>query len=97
MSAEERNFYVLAYDICDDKRRAKIARLMESMGVRVQGSVFEAYLSQKELESVTRKALRLMRKEQDSLRIYSLCRACLEKVKTHGQGQVTPAPGLMIV
>jgi CRISPR-associated protein Cas2 len=97
MSASERDFYVLAYDIHDDKRRVKIAKLMESMGARVQGSVFEAYLTQKELEALTRKAARLMRKEQDSLRVYYLCRACLEKVKTHGQGQLTPAPGLMIV
>lgn len=40
--SNERTFYVLAYDLSDDRRRAKIARLMESMGERVQGSVFEA-------------------------------------------------------
>lgn len=97
MNAANREFYVLAYDIHDDKRRAKIAKLMESMGARVQGSVFEAYLTPKELETLTRKALRLLRKDQDSVRVYYLCRACLEKIKTHGQGQVTPAPGLMIV
>lgn len=97
MNTADRDFYVLAYDIHDDKRRAKIAKLMESMGARVQGSVFEAYLTQKELETLVRKAMRLIQKNQDSLRIYSLCQACLEKVKTHGQGQVTPAPGLMIV
>ena len=53
---DERDFYILAYDIGNDRRRAKIARLMESMGARVQGSVFEAYLKPDELESMLRRA-----------------------------------------
>jgi CRISPR/Cas system-associated endoribonuclease Cas2 len=35
---DERNFYVLTYDIASDKRRAKIARLMESLCERVQAA-----------------------------------------------------------
>lgn len=93
----ERIFYVLAYDITSDKRRLKIARLMESMGVRVQGSVFEAYMEAAELEKVVKKALRVLDEKEDTLRIYFVCEACRAKVRTLGKGEVTPPPGLMIV
>jgi len=95
--SKERVFYVLAYDMTDDRRRAKIARLMESLGLRVQGSVFEAYLTKSELEKLLKRAVKLMKAEEDSLRIYMLCAACREKVRTEGRGQVTPPPGVIIV
>jgi CRISPR-associated protein Cas2 len=95
--AEERAFYVLAYDIASDKRRAKIARLMESLGLRVQGSVFEAYLTPAELEKLIRRARKALLEKEDSLRIYTLCAACRAKVRTIGLGEVTPPPGVVIV
>jgi len=94
---EERSFFVLAYDIADDRRRAKIARLMESMGARVQGSVFEAYLKPVELDDLLRRARKILKKQEDGLRIYPLCAACRGKIRTEGTGRVTEAPGLMIV
>jgi CRISPR-associated protein Cas2 len=92
-----RDFYVLAYDIADDKRRAKIARLMESMGARVQGSVFEAYLNTAELDRLLKRAFRILDREEDSLRIYCLCEACRKKARVHGKGTATSRPGLIIV
>lgn len=94
---EERNFFVLAYDITQDKRRTKIAKLMESIGTRVQGSVFEAYLGKKELEALVKKSNRILDKEEDSLRIYFLCETCRGKIVMHGKGRLTPPPGVMIV
>lgn len=90
-------FYVLAYDISDDRRRQKVAKLCESLAQRVQGSVFEAHLEKKDLERLIKKALRLMDEKEDSLRIYTLCLACCEKVRMFGQGKKTEAPQLMIV
>ncbi len=93
----ERSFYVLTYDIASDKRRAKIARLMESLGERVQGSVFEAYLNREELQKVLKRSLKVLDEKEDSLRIYSLCGACRAKIDVRGAGQVTAPPGLMVV
>lgn len=95
--AEERLFYLLAYDICDDRRRAKIARLLESLGARVQGSVFEAYLTQPELEKLISRSRKVMQEKEDSLRVYFLCAQCRKKVRMIGAGKVTPAPGVVIV
>jgi CRISPR-associated protein Cas2 len=93
----DRAFYVVAYDVTDDRRRAKIARYLEAMGERVQGSVFEAYLTAAELEKLLRKLTKVMNEEEDSVRVYILCGACREKVRTVGRGRVTPPPGVMIV
>ena len=93
----ERAFYLLTYDIADPKRLAKVARAMEAVGERVQDSVFEAWLTSADLEKTLKKAKKIMNEKQDSLRIYSLCAPCREKVRCLGLGLVTPAPGLVIV
>jgi len=93
----ERSFYLLAYDIADDRRRQKIARLCEAVAERVQESVFEAYLSQAELDKLLKKIGRVLKKEEDSLRIYLLCAGCRSKVRLFGVGRVTPEPGVVII
>jgi len=92
-----RSFYVLTYDICDDKRRAKIAKQMESVGDRVQASVFEAFLTTQELEKVVVRAKKVMAEKQDGLRIYYLCEDCKKKVKLAGVGRSAREPGLVII
>jgi len=93
----ERSFYLLTYDIADPKRLVKVAKLMEAIGERVQDSVFEAYLSQAELEKLLKKVGRVMEMEEDSLRIYSLCRACRGKIQCVGIGKPTAPPGVVII
>jgi CRISPR-associated protein Cas2 len=93
----ERGFYILAYDIADDKRRLKIAKACESLAERVQMSVFEAYLNTGELRKLVQKTGKIMKKEEDTLRIYTLCASCKGKIQVYGQGQVTPEPGVVIV
>jgi CRISPR-associated protein Cas2 len=93
----ERQFYILAYDVVEDRRRTKLARVLESLGERVQESVFEAYLTQAELDKLLKKVKKLLKADEDSLRVYLLCSACREKVRTEGRGKVTPAPGPKIV
>ncbi|GAP23057.1 CRISPR-associated endonuclease Cas2 [Leptolinea tardivitalis] len=93
----DRFFYILAYDISNDKRRTKIAKLMESSGTRVQGSVFEAWFSPKELDKVVQRSKRILVDKEDSLRVYFLCEDCRKKVSLYGKGKVTEKPGLVII
>ena len=93
----ERDFHVLAYDIASDSRRARVARLMESLGDRVQGSVFEAYLTPAELDKLVKRALKILDKEEDSLRVYSICAGCKEKIKMHGISKAAVPPGVKII
>ena len=38
-------FYVISYDIPDDRRRNQLAKVLKGFGTRVQYSVFEAHLN----------------------------------------------------
>jgi CRISPR-associated protein Cas2 len=93
----ERSFFLLTYDIADPKRLAKVAKAMEAVGERVQDSVFEAYLNESELDKLLKKVQKVMKAEEDSLRVYVLCEACRGKIRCVGQGKVTPPPAAMFV
>ncbi|MCO6450981.1 MAG: CRISPR-associated endonuclease Cas2 [Caldilineales bacterium] len=90
-------FYVIAYDVADDKRRLRLAKLLQRQGERVQHSVFEVYLTAAELDRLVRSCRRMIKKEEDSIRFYALCDACAAKILVLGQAQVTEPPGVRIV
>jgi len=94
---ETRSFYLAAYDISSNKRRAKIARIMESMGARVQGSVFEIWLNEKEFALLVKRSQKVLNEKEDSLRLYFLCGACQSRITIYGTGKATQAPELMII
>ncbi|RME91551.1 MAG: CRISPR-associated endonuclease Cas2 [Anaerolineae bacterium] len=91
------DFYLLTYDIADPRRLARVAKVMESIGERVQYSVFEAYLPPDLLEQVVGRVRKVMNEDEDSLRIYRLCAACRKDIRTLGVGQVTPPPETIIL
>jgi CRISPR-associated protein Cas2 len=90
-------FYVVSYDIPDDRRRTRVARLLEGYGTRVQKSVFEAHLDRRGYTDLRKRLDRLLNSDEDSVRFYRLCRECRETVEAIGRVGVTPEPGLMIV
>lgn len=44
--------YLVAYDIASDRRRRRVARVLESFGRRIQESLFEARLDADEVAEV---------------------------------------------
>lgn len=44
-----RNTYLVTYDVCDDKRLARVLKTMRGFGEHLQYSVFECDLSQADL------------------------------------------------
>jgi len=82
-------FYVVTYDIPDDQRRQKIAKILEDFGDRVQYSVFEMELDKAErLVEMQSRLGYVVKKEEDSIRIYFLCKECSTKVKIIGLGKL---------
>ncbi len=77
--------WVVSYDIADDKRRNKLAKLLLSYGERVQYSVFEFKLKEKELNSMLKQIAKEIDKEADSVRVYRLCAICQEKKVLKGK------------
>lgn len=91
-------FYVVVYDITDDKRRKKIADLLEGYGSRVQYSVFECVLNKRQYKQLCSRLQKTIKLDEDSIRIYPITRHTLEQVQTWGVGnKLTPPPGSTIV
>jgi CRISPR-associated protein Cas2 len=79
--------YLISYDISIDKRRTKVAKLLEGFGQRVLESVFECDLSKHEYGVLRRKLDRRIHPEEgDRLRIYRLCSSCASRVEIIGVG-----------
>lgn len=79
--------YLIVYDIPIDKRRTKLAKMLEGHGQRVQYSVFECDLEDKEIAQLQRRIDRLLRPDEgDNLRIYRLCAQCRTAINIIGNG-----------
>ncbi len=90
-------FYVVAYDIPDDKRRKKVADLLEGYGKRVQYSVFECVLTQAKYDELRSKLRKRVKLSEDSVRFYPLSRQMLSHVETWGGQPVTTPPGSTVI
>ena len=75
---DERIYLLIIYDISDNKRRTKLAKELEAYGERVQLSAFEFFITPKEYNVLIAKVNKLI-KEEDSIKIYPLSRALLER------------------
>ena len=91
------DFYVIVYDISNPRRLAKVAKLMEQFGERIQDSVFEAWLTPAELRRLMDRLQERIEPDEDSVRIYYLCSACQEKTRNLGKSVVVAPPGVCIV
>ena len=65
-------FYIIAYDIPCDKRRRKVAELLEGYGRRVQYSVFECVLAQSKYLELQKRLKKQENLTEDKLRFYTL-------------------------
>ena len=83
-SSSQNTFYVIAYDIPDDRRRTKIHKILSGFGTWTQYSLFECFLSKKELVQLKAKLAKHLEETQDSVRFYPLCVNCIAKVETVG-------------
>ncbi|MGI8588308.1 MAG: CRISPR-associated endonuclease Cas2 [Chloroflexia bacterium] len=77
-------FYVVAYDIPDDKRRTKVHKLLRGFGQWTEYSLFECFLTKKELLQMRERLDQHLDAETDRVRIYALCENCLGRVETVG-------------
>jgi len=76
--------YVVAYDIPDDRCRTKVHRILLGFGKWTQYSLFECFLTRKDLLLLQSKLDPYLQSSRDSVRFYPLCANCIEKVETIG-------------
>ena len=90
--AEEMRFTLVTYDIVDDRRRLKVARALEDYGERVQYSVFECFLTDRQRQRLRRRLERLIDLEEDSVRIYDLGTLDPYDIEVIGSGKMPEEP-----
>ena len=88
--------YVIAYDIPDDKRRTKIHKILQGYGAWTHYSLFECFLTRKQLVLLQSRLTEHLVVKEDSVRFYSLCASCVSKVETVG-GPPPDEPHVYIV
>ncbi len=93
----EEFFWVISYDIKDDRRRLKVAKALEDYGKRVQYSVFECILKEEQINRLKSKLQRIINNEEDSVRYYKLCNPCKGKIIIQGQGKVSEDEDFYII
>ena len=83
-SSSQTTCYVVAYDIPEDRRRTKVHQILMGFGKWTQYSLFECFLSRKDLILLQSKLEQYLIDAQDSVRFYPLCATCVAKVETIG-------------
>ncbi|MDR4653434.1 MAG: CRISPR-associated endonuclease Cas2 [Nitrosomonas sp.] len=72
MADSQGNLYLMAYDIADPKRLARIHRLLKQQGLPVQYSVFTVVLKRKALLRLLERINTLINQREDDVRCYRL-------------------------
>ena len=80
--------YLVAYDVMDDKRRARVVKRLQNFGRRIQFSVFECDLEAVDYLKMCRKVEAVLDFTQDRLHIYPLCTACVGRAVIQGPSLV---------
>lgn len=74
-----RHLVVVAYDVSNGRRRGQMAKALLGFGERVQKSVFECRVSEREREKMT-KIIDGLRRPTDCVRYYEICGACEQRI-----------------
>ena len=93
---------IVTYDVTTTtkagrKRLRRVAKVCESMGQRVQMSVFECEVDQMKYEELERRLLAEIDEEQDNLRFYRLTEPSHIRVKQFGNFRSTDFEKPLIV
>ena len=76
--SDDRVFVLIIYDIIENKKRLKLAKLLEGYGIRIQKSAFEGLMKKTVYQKLLRE-LPIYASDLDSIRVYKII----------GKGQIT--------
>lgn len=92
-----RRRHLIAYDIADEKRLRRVAKIMEAYGDRLQYSVFLCDLSGAELIAWRGDILRVLNLDADSVVVLPLGPPGTEKLEIMGRSRRLPRVGPVVV
>lgn len=82
--AEQKNWYLICYDIRCPKRWRKAYKLLQGYGERMQYSIFRCWLSQRGREKL-RWELEKILKAEDSLLLIRLSHQCVSGIRAYNR------------
>ena len=80
MARAKKTFCVVAYDIKEDRKRARVSKILEKYGISVNFSVFECMFTDIQLLQVQEKIKKIMDKRSDTVIYYPICVNCYTKI-----------------
>lgn len=90
-------FWIVSYDIPNNKRRAKIAKILEGYGRRAQYSVFECEIDSEKCNKLEILLKREIDPLEDDVRFYPMNRADLKRVRMLGRAELQRTRSYYIV
>ena len=76
--------YTVAYDITDDNRRAKVAKILQDFGTRVQYSLFECNTDRRAFLRLKHRLQAEIDPAEDTVTFYHLCAVCEKQIHRLG-------------
>ena len=89
--------YLVCYDIADDKRRRRLAVILEGYGDRIQYSIFEAVLTESLYARMMEDIEEIIDPDEDRVSIVGLCTSCDARRVHLGLAELVERPGEEIV
>lgn len=77
--SEPKLWYLVAYDVRDEKRLLRTAKLLKGYGSRLQFSVFRCRLGKRQIERLKWELTKIM-DEEDDLLIIGICAKCSNRI-----------------
>ena len=93
---------IVAYDVSTEtkegrRRLRRVAKVCESIGQRVQNSVFECRVNQVQYEELERNLLAEINDKEDNLRLYRLTEPVELHIKEHGRFRAVDFEGPLVI
>lgn len=93
---------IVTYDVSTEtsvgrRRLRRVAKTCESMGQRVQKSVFECQVNEMQYEQLVRELLAEIDEQEDSLRFYRITEPTEVRVKQYGKTRSIDFEGPLVV
>lgn len=94
---KNKHLYIVAFDIVSDKIRYRCVKILLNYGQRVQKSVFECILDDRQFLEMKSKLDDSINLKIDSIRYYLLCANCENNIYVSGIGPFSYDEELIIV
>jgi len=97
LTGSDKKFYLVCYDIVQNRRRTRVMKLLKGYGFHVQKSVFECYLDASQLQKLLRRLKKEIDGKTDSIRIYAMTLQAVRQVQIIGTGEVNQMTELFVL